>query len=64
MVLGYLRSAPEREHAKYLTGRKRLPLRPPANPTQEDRIFAALRRAVPKPHGRENRNNGWKSEET
>ena len=26
MVLGCLRSAPERKHTKYLTGRKRLPL--------------------------------------
>ena len=52
MVLGCLRSAPEREHAKYLTGRKKLPLRLPAEPTREDDIFAALRRAVPKPHAR------------
>ena len=34
MVLGCLRSAPEREHTNYLTGRKRLPLRPPSNPTR------------------------------
>ena len=64
MILGFLCSAPEREHTKYLTGLKRLPLRPPANPTQEDGIFAALRRDVPKPHARERRNNGWISEET
>ena len=52
MVLGYLRSAPEREHARYLLGRKKLRLRPPDEPTREDRIFADLRRAVPKPHAR------------
>ena len=58
MVLGCLHSAPEREHTKYLTGRKRLPLQTPADPTREDGIFAALRRAVPKPHARERRKNG------
>ena len=59
MVLGCLRSAPEREHVKYLTERKNLPLRPPAEPTREDGIFAALRRAVPKTHARERRMNEW-----
>ena len=29
MMVGCLRSAPEREHAKYITGRKKLPLQPP-----------------------------------
>ena len=57
MVLGCLRCAPEREHAKYLTRRKKLPLQPPTEPTREDGIFAALRRAVPKPHARERRMN-------
>ena len=28
MLLGCLRSAPEREHVRYLSGRKKLPLRP------------------------------------
>ena len=64
MVLGCLRSAPEREHARYLLGCKQMPLRPPAEPTQEDGIFAALWRAVPKPHAREMRKNGWISEDT
>ena len=64
MVLGCLRSAPEREHAKYLTGRKNLPLQPPAEPTREYVIFAALRRSVPKPHARERRMNEWISEDT
>ena len=52
MVLGCLRSANKREHTKYLTGRKQLPLLPPSNPMREDRIFAALRRVAPKPHAR------------
>ena len=64
MVLGCLRSAPERDHAKYLTGRKKLPLQPPNEPTREDGILVALRRAVPKPHMRERRMNEWISEET
>ena len=64
MVLGCLHSAPEREHARYLLGRKQLPLRPPSEPMREDGIFASLRRAVPKPHTRDRRNNGWISEDT
>ena len=64
MVRGCLRSAPARENAKYLTGQKKLPLQPPTEPTREDGIFVALRRAVPKPHGRERRTNEWISEET
>ena len=64
MVLGCLHSANEREHAKYLTGRKKLPLRPPADPTREEGIFAFLRRAVPKPHARKRRINEWISEDT
>ena len=51
-------------HAKYLTGRKKLPLQPPTDPTREDGIFASLSRDVPKPHARERRMNGWISEET
>ena len=64
MVFGCLRSAPEREHAKYLSGRKKLPLQPPAEPTREDGIFADLRRAAPKPHARERRMNDWIYEDT
>ena len=64
MVLGCLRSAPEREHTRYLSGRKQLPLRPPAEPTWEDGIFAALLRAVPKPHAMERSKNGWISKDT
>ena len=57
IVLGCLLSAPEKKHAKYLRGQKKLPLKPPTDPTREDGIFAALRRAIPKPHARECRTN-------
>ena len=59
MVLGCLHSASLRENARCLGGCKRLPLRPPTAPTREDRIFAALRRAVPKPQAQEARKNVW-----
>ena len=64
MVLGCQCSAPARDHPKYLTGLKKLPLQPPTEPTSEDDIFAALWRAVPKPHAKERRTNEWISEET
>ena len=34
MVLGFLRSAPLRDHVKYLWGPKRLPLQLPITPTR------------------------------
>ena len=34
MVMGCLHSAPAREHDKYLTGRKKLSLQPPIEPTR------------------------------
>ena len=49
LVLGFLNSASLREHMRYLRGRKKLPLRLLTEPTREDKIFAALQRAVPKP---------------
>ena len=64
MVVGCLHSVPAREHTKYLKGQKKLPLQPTTEPTREDGIFLALRRAVPKPHARERRTNKWISEET
>ena len=64
MVLGYLRSAPLREHSEYLGRRKRLPLRPLTTPTRGDGIFAALRRAVPNPQDEYVRENVWISEST
>ena len=39
-------------------------LNPPTEPTREDDLFDALRRAVPKPHEQEKHNNAWISEET
>ena len=53
MVVGCLRSAPERENARYIMGRRKTPLRSPTEPTRKDGIFAALQRAVPKPHARD-----------
>ena len=34
MVVGYLRSAPEQEHARNIKGRRKMPLRPPTEPTR------------------------------
>ena len=53
MVVGCLRSALEKERTCYIRGRRKMPLRPPTDPMREDGIFAALRRAVPKPHARD-----------
>ena len=64
IVVGCLRSALEQEHTRYITGRRKLPLRPPTEQTREDGIFVALRRAMPKPHGRDRHKNEWISEET
>ena len=57
--MGCPHSAPLRHNARYLGGRKQLPLLPPTAPMREDRIFAALQRAVPKPLVREARKNAW-----
>ena len=46
MVLGCLPSASLTEHKRYLGGRKKLPLKPPTEPTREDEFFAALRMAI------------------
>ena len=64
LVLGFLSSAPLREHSKYLWRSKRIPLRPPTTPTREDGLFATLRRAVPKPKAWDARENVWISEAT
>ena len=53
LVLGFLQSASLKERMRYLGGRKKISLCPPTNPTREDKIFAALRRAVPKPRAQE-----------
>ena len=64
MVVGHLRSATARDHDRYIKGRRKMPLRPPTEPTREDELFDALRRAVPKPHERNKHKNAWISEET
>ena len=64
MVVGFLRRAPIGEHTCYIMGRRKMPLRPPMEPTREDGIFAALQREVPKPHARDRHKNVWISEET
>ena len=57
MVLGCLHSASLTEHKQYLRGRKKLPLKPPTEPTREDEVFAALQRGVPKARVRKERKN-------
>ena len=64
MVLGCLHSASLTEHKQFLGGRKNLPLKPPTEPTREDEVFTALRRAVLKPRVREASKNEWISTET
>ena len=64
MVLGCLLGAPLAATHRYLGGRKRWPVRPPAEPSRTDTLFAALRRAVPKPAPQEARQNAWISAET
>ena len=53
-----------RDHIRYIAGRRRIPLTPPKQPTMEDMLFGDLRRAVPKPHSREQHRNAWVSDET
>ena len=64
MVLGCLPIAPLSETKRYLGGKKRWMVRPPAKPSRTDKLFAALRRAVPRPKPREARRNAWISAET
>ena len=59
MVLGCVHSASLQEHVRYLGGSKRPPLRLSTKLTREDRIFAALWRAVPKPRAQEAWKNSW-----
>ena len=64
MVVGHLRSATARDHARYIKGRRKIPLKPLSEPTREDELFGALRRAVQKPHERDKHKNAWISYET
>ena len=59
-----MRSATARDHTCYIKGRQKIPLKPPSEPTREDELFGALRRAVPKPHEQEKYKNAWIYEET
>ena len=59
LVLGCPRGTPLREHSENLGRRKEIPLWPPTTPTREDGLFAALRRAVPKPKARESQKKAW-----
>ena len=63
MVVGLLQGGTTREHIRYIAGWRRIPLTPPREPTREDTLFGDLRRAVPKPHMREQHRNAWISEE-
>ena len=64
MVVGLLRGGTTRYHIRYIAGRRRIPLTPPKQPTREDTLFGALRRAVPQPHSREQHRNAWISDGT
>ena len=59
-----MRSAAARDHTRYIKGRRKMPRKPPSEPTREDELFSALRRAVPKPHERDKHKNAWISDET
>ena len=59
MVLRCLPGAPLEATRRYQGGRKRWPVWAPAEPSRTDTLFAALRRAVPKPAPREARQNAW-----
>ena len=39
MLVGHLRSETAREHARYIKGRRKMPLKPPTEPTSEDELF-------------------------
>ena len=53
LVLGCLCRAAPAAHLRYLGKRTCFPIRPPATPYKADRIFAELRRAIPRPPWRE-----------
>ena len=57
MVVGHLHSATARGHARYIKGRRKMPLKPPTELSRKDELFEALLRAVTKPHDREKHKN-------
>ena len=64
MLVGHLHSATARDHVHHIKGRRKMPLKPPTEPTREDELFDALRRAVLKRHELEKHKNAWISKET
>ena len=52
IVVGHLQCETAQEHARYIKGRRKMPLQLPKEPTREDELFGDLRRAVPKPQER------------
>ena len=64
MVKGILRGGTAKAHEKYVAGRRKVPMQIQRRPTREDELFGDLRRAVLKPHPREQQRNAWISEET
>ena len=64
MVVGHSRSATAQDHACYIKGIRKMPLKPPTEPTRWDELFGALQRAVPKPHERDKHKNAWISKGT
>ena len=64
MVLGCLPGAPLEATRRYQGGRKRWPVRPPAEPSRTDTLFAALQRTVPKPAPQKATRNAWILAET
>ena len=64
MVMGVLWGGTVAEHKRYTTGRRRVPMKVSRRPTREEEHFEDRRRAVLKPHPREQQRNAWISEET
>ena len=59
MVVGHLRSATARDHARLIKGRRKMALKPPTEPMREDDLFEALRKAKPnRPSGKSTRTRG------
>ena len=63
MAVGLLKGGTASEHIRYIAERRRIPLKPPEQPTREDTLFGDLQRAVPKPQPQEQHRNAWISEE-
>ena len=63
MVMGVLRGGTETAHKRYITGQRRVLMKVSRRPMREDELFGDLRRAVLKPHPREQQRNAWISEE-